>query len=162
MRDRPLVYLAGPLGFTEPGRRFHDEVVVPAVRAAGFDVADPWTGGGDIETALGIVDHDERRRALVRANRAAGAANASMIDRADGVLAVLDGSDVDSGTAAEIGYAAALEVPVVGWRSDLRDSGDNEATVVNLQVEHFIERSGGVIESSLDGAIAALSAAVAG
>jgi nucleoside 2-deoxyribosyltransferase len=158
MDDRPVVYLAGPLGFTEPGRRFHDEVVVTAVRAAGFEVADPWAGGGAIEAARGIADHDERRRALARANRAAAEDNAAMIEDADGVLAVLDGADVDSGTAAEIGYAAALEVPVVGWRSDLRNSGDNEATVVNLQVEYFIDRSGGVIETSLDAALAALAA----
>jgi hypothetical protein len=44
-------------------------------------------------------------------------------------------------------------------RTDFRPSGDNEATVVNLQVEWFIEASGGAIEPSLDLALARLSAA---
>src|SRR4051794_21133183 len=61
-----------------------------------------------------------------------------MIRLAAAVLAVLDGADVDSGTAAEIGYAAALGIPVVGLRTDLRVTGDNAATIVNLQVEFFL------------------------
>jgi len=74
------------------------------------------------------------------------------------VLALLDGSDVDSGTAAEIGYAAALARPVVGLRSDIRTAGDNEAAIVNLQVEWFIEASGGRLTGTLDTAVAALLA----
>jgi nucleoside 2-deoxyribosyltransferase len=74
------------------------------------------------------------------------------------VLALLDGADVDSGTAAEIGFAAALGIPIVGVRLDFRPSGDNEATVVNLQVAHFIEASGGCIVRALADAVAALVA----
>ena len=80
-----------------------------------------------------------------------------MIRACDGVLAVLDGSDVDSGTAAEIGFAAALGKPVVGVRTDLRITGDNEATLVNLQVEWFIIDGGGNLFTDLDAAIAALT-----
>jgi nucleoside 2-deoxyribosyltransferase len=72
------------------------------------------------------------------------------------VLAVLDGSDVDSGTAAEVGFAAALALPVVGLRTDVRVAGDNEATTVNLQIERFIRASGGEIALSLKQAIDAL------
>lgn len=36
------------------------------------------------------------------------------------MLAILDGQDVDSGTAAEIGYAFARRKPIVGYRGDLR------------------------------------------
>jgi nucleoside 2-deoxyribosyltransferase len=79
-----------------------------------------------------------------------------MIREAAGVLAVLDGYDVDSGTAAEIGYAAALGRPVVGLRSDLRITGDNEETLVNLQVEWFIAESGGDLATDLPGAIRTL------
>ncbi len=39
---------------------------------------------------------------------------------ADVVVAVLDGPDVDSGVAFEMGYAYALGVPVVGLRTDFR------------------------------------------
>jgi len=65
------------------------------------------------------------------------------------MLAVLDGTDVDSGTAAEIGYAAALNKKICGYRGDFRKSGDNEGSVINLQVEYFILSSGGQIVSDL-------------
>ena len=91
-------------------------------------------------------------------NRRIGARNAEMIRECSGVLAVLDGSDVDSGTAAEIGYAAALGRSVIGLRSDIRTAGDNEAAVVNLQVEWFIEASGGRLTTTLEEAISALLA----
>jgi nucleoside 2-deoxyribosyltransferase len=73
------------------------------------------------------------------------------------VLAFLDGPDVDSGTAAEIGYAAALPRPIVGIRTDTRVSGDNEAALVNLQVEWFVVDSGGTLWCDLDDAVVALA-----
>ena len=94
-------------------------------------------------------------------NRAIGGRNAELISDAAGVLAFLDGPDVDSGTAAEIGYAAALHKPIVGIRSDFRVSGDNEATVVNLQVEWFVADSGGTIVGELDAGLRALAQALA-
>jgi nucleoside 2-deoxyribosyltransferase len=63
----------------------------------------------------------------------------------DVVLANLDGQDVDSGTAAEIGYAFAKGKPIIGYRGDLRLSSDNVGLTVNLQVEFFIRESGGEI-----------------
>ena len=45
----------------------------------------------------------------------------------------------------EIGYAAAIGTVVVGYRTDWRRAGDNEAAVVNLQLVYFIEASGGTI-----------------
>jgi hypothetical protein len=102
-------------------------------------------------------DDPERRQLLGGTNRRVGQRNAELIRNAVGVLAVLDGDDVDSGTAAEIGYAAALRRPIVGLRTDLRVSGDNEATLVNLQVEWFIFESGGTLTTALDDAIGALA-----
>ena len=154
------IYAAGPLGFTEATRPFHDEVLVPALRARGAEVLDPWTGGAAIEAALAIEDPGARVAALQAANREVAQANEEMIRRCDGVLAVLDGTDVDSGTAAEVGFAAALGRPVVGWRSDVRSAGDNEGAIVNLQVQHFVEVTGGRIERSLDAAIDLLVALV--
>jgi nucleoside 2-deoxyribosyltransferase len=144
-----LVYLAGPAGFTEAGRVHHQQVVVPAVVAAGLGVLDPWAVQGPPGGIAGTPGSTQRLAALRTMNRQIGRRNAEMIRRCAAVLAVLDGSDVDSGTAAEIGYAAALARPVVGLRTDTRCSGDNEASVVNLQVEWFIEESGGVVSGSL-------------
>lgn len=53
------------------------------------------------------------------------------IDSADAILCILDGPDVDSGTAIEMGYAFARNKPIVGFRSDFRASEDNG---VNLMV----------------------------
>jgi nucleoside 2-deoxyribosyltransferase len=141
------IYLAGPSGFTEPGRRYHEEHVIPAVRAAGFDCLDPWAGAAP------------RTRAE---NRRAGRANQAMIDACAAVLAILDGPDVDSGTAAEIGYAAAIGRPVVGLRTDIRMSGENRAALVNLQVAWFVEHSGGTIVTTLPAAVAELEARAVG
>lgn len=74
-----------------------------------------------------------------------GKMNQDSIDSCDVVFAVLDGPDVDSGTASEIGYAYARKKLIVGYRGDFRLSADNEGGVVNLQVEHFIRSSGGTI-----------------
>src|ERR1051325_4485539 len=78
-----------------------------------------------------------------------GGNNASAIDRCDAVFAILDGVDVDSGTASEIGYAFARGKPILGYRGDCRLSADNEGATVNLQVEFFIRKSGGTIITTL-------------
>ena len=76
------------------------------------------------------------------------------------VLANLDGQDVDSGTAAEIGYAFAKGKPIIGYRGDLRLSSDNVGLTVNLQVEFFIRESGGEIVTSASTIPAALARVV--
>jgi hypothetical protein len=43
------------------------------------------------------------------------------LDRCDAVVAILDGSDSDSGTCIEMAYARARGKPVIGVRTDLRD-----------------------------------------
>ena len=159
METRPKLYLAGPLGFTESGRLYHETVLVPAVVEAGFEPLDPWDVVEEIAAVFALPVGDPHRvEQLPGVNRRIGARNAEMIRECSGVLALLDGSDVDSGTAAEIGYAAARGTPVIGLRSDIRTAGDNEAAVVNLQVEWFVEESGGRLTSTLEEAIAALLA----
>jgi nucleoside 2-deoxyribosyltransferase len=140
---------------------YSETVLLPAVRTAGFEPLDPWDVDDDVVHVFGLErDDPERRARLADVNRLVGQRNAELIRSAAGLLAILDGDDVDSGTAAEIGYAAALSCPVVGLRSDLRISGDNEATLVNLQVEWFVLESGGSLATTLDDALTALRAAV--
>jgi nucleoside 2-deoxyribosyltransferase len=147
MGVHPRVYLAGPLGFSEAGRHFHHGVLVPFVRGLGYEVLDPWALGDArrIAAVQRMPDGAARRAAWRRLNRQIGATNRAAIDRAQGVLAILDGPDVDSGTAAEIGYAFARGKLIVGYRGDFRLSADNEGGMVNLQVEFFIRQSGGTI-----------------
>ena len=147
MNDRRRIYIAGPLGFSEAGRHFYTSVLVPFVGSLGYDVADPWTltDARKIEAVQAMPQGPDRREAWRRLNEEIGANNRAAIDDARGLLAILDGADVDSGTAAEIGYAFARGKVIVGYRGDSRVSADNEGGVINLQVEYFIRQSGGTI-----------------
>jgi nucleoside 2-deoxyribosyltransferase len=141
------VYVASPLGFSQAGRHFYDTVLLPLVRGLGFEVLDPWSLTDPLRIAAvqAMPYGAERREAWRRVNREIGATNRAAIDGARGVVAVLDGVDVDSGTAAEIGYAFARGKLIVGYRGDFRLSADNEGGTVNAQVEYFIRESGGTI-----------------
>ena len=147
MSVKPRIYMAGPLGFSEAGRHFYHGVLLPFVSGLGNEVIDPWTltDPRKIEAVERMAYGPERREAWRTLNREIARNNTAGIDRADGVVAVLDGTDVDSGTAAEIGYAFARGKRIVGYRGDFRLSADNEGSIVNLQVEFFIRESGGII-----------------
>lgn len=54
------------------------------------------------------------------------------VDGSDLIVAVLDGGDVDSGTAWEIGYAYAKGKPIIGLRTDFRALSNG---IVNLMIE---------------------------
>lgn len=153
------VYLAGPLGFSEAGRYFLYSRAVPDLRNAGIVVLDPWklTDTEVIEQASTLPYGEERRLRWAEVSRTIGENNVAAIARATALIAFLDGADVDSGTAAEIGYAAARNKTILGYRSDFRLSGDNEGVSVNLQVEHFILASGGVIHSRWDDVLRAIT-----
>lgn len=94
------LYFAGPL-FTTPERMWNAEVT-SALRAAGHEVFLPQENepGRD---APGIF-----------------AADVGGIDWADGVVAIMDGPDPESGTAWEVGYAFGTKKPVILVRTDLR------------------------------------------
>lgn len=150
------VYVASPLGFSEPGRHYLTEVLHPRLTAAGWSVLDPWDDQtGLVAKTMAFPAGAARNEALIRMSRTIGERNRGLLAAADAVLAILDGPDVDSGTAAEVGWAAAHKTPVVGWRSDFR-LADHEAAPVNLQVEDFVLASGGRLVATLDDAIAAL------
>jgi nucleoside 2-deoxyribosyltransferase len=141
------IYLAGPLGFSEAGRAFMP-MLKRALKAGGHRVIDPFALT-DTSAVQRMRYGAAKRAAWRKLNRAIGAANREAIDECDAVLAVLDGVDVDSGTASEIGYAFARGKPILGYRGDFRLSADNEGGAVNLQVEYFIRESGGDIVTEL-------------
>jgi nucleoside 2-deoxyribosyltransferase len=141
------IYLAGPLGFSEAGRLFHESVIRPRIEALGHVALDPWTlNDPAVIAAVADLPYGPERRDRWRdLNVRIGRNNTEAIDACDLVFAVIDGPDVDSGTAAEIGYAYARGKTILGYRGDFRLSA-----AVNLQVEYFIRGSGGVIISSID------------
>jgi nucleoside 2-deoxyribosyltransferase len=141
------IYTAGPLGFSEAGRAFHEGTVIPALVGLGHKILDPWklTDQRKIDLIQKMPYGAAKRDAWRRLNVEIGQNNRVAIDRCDVVFAVLDGVDVDSGTAAEIGYAFARGKAILGYRGDFRLSADNDGSVINLQVEYFIRQSGGDI-----------------
>ena len=145
------LYIASPLGFSEVGRLFMEEKIFPMIRSLGYGIIDPWvlTDQKKIDKALNMPYGIEKKEAWKELNKEIGKNNKEGIDRCWGVLAVLDGVDVDSGTASEVGYAAAQSKPILGYRGDFRLSADNEGSIVNLQVEYFIRLNGGEIVSTL-------------
>ena len=148
---RPRSYVASPLGFSEAGREYYATRYLPAL-AEHVEPVDPW--------ALSAPAEFERAAASGRSGEfglEVGARNAAAIRSAQLLIAQLDGQEVDAGTAAEVGYAAAAGLICLGVRSDLRCSGE-PGMRVNLQLEAFIALSGGFIAGSLDELVARLAA----
>jgi len=115
------VYLAAPL-FSEAecdfNRKLRDELI-----NAGFNVFLPQEDSNNVK---GMLD-----RQKIIFNK-----NLKGIEKSDIIVAVIDGADVDSGTAWEIGFAFAKGKPVLGLRTDFRTLGI-EGTV-NLMIERSV------------------------
>ena len=150
--EKIKIYLAGPLGFSEAGSTFYYEKLVPAISKLGLQYFDPWNTKlyGRIRNTASMKYGIRKKNEWMKLNFEIGKLNRQNIETCDLVIAVLDGSDIDSGTAAEIGYAVAHGKRVIGYRGDIRLSSDNEGCMVNLQVEYLIKYSGGLITGSLD------------
>lgn len=96
------VYIAGPDVFRPDAATWAAEVHAQC-RALGLEALVPLDG--EASTAAGIYDN-----------------NIAMIAAADVVVANLNpfrGAEPDSGTCFEVGFAAALGKPVIGYASDL-------------------------------------------
>lgn len=154
LRPQPKCYVASPLGFSEGGRFYYNEVYLPALSQVVSPI-DPWSVATADEIAEARIQGRDREMMLTIGRR-----NVAAIRDCALLAAYLDGQELDSGTVAEIGFAAGIGLPCFGLRTDLRESGD-VGMAVNLQVETFILESGGRISSSLDGLIEDLRAATA-
>jgi nucleoside 2-deoxyribosyltransferase len=148
---RPRCYVASPLGFSEAGREYYARRDLPAL-AEHVEPVDPWALASPEEFAAARARGDEHALGID-----VGARNARAIRGAQLLIAQLDGQEVDAGTAAEVGYAAALGLPCLGLRSDLRASGE-PGMRVNLQLEAFVVLSGGFVAGSLGELLARLAA----
>ena len=153
-RVRPRCYLASPLGFTEAGRDYYARVYLPALGSV-VEPVDPWA-----LTAPEEFDEARRRGRLGELALTVGRRNVEAIRSCRLLTAHLDGQEVDAGTAAEVGYAAALGLRCFGLRADLRQSGE-EGVEVNLQLATFISDSGGRILATLPQLVQALADAAA-
>ncbi len=150
-RRRPRCYVASPLGFTEAGRSYLADVYLPAL-ATVVEPVDPWALTTEHEVAAAQRVGRERELWLDVGRR-----NAEAIRSCTVLAAYLEGQEPDSGTVAELGFAAALGLTCFGLRSDLRQAGEG-GVALNLQVEAFVVGSGGVICPGLTALVAALAA----
>ena len=145
------IYLASPLGFSAEGRLYIKEILRPELeKLENVSLTDPW--------AEVLAQSDEQligAALLLRSEEAVKIClnNFDRIDKADIVLANLNGADPDSGTCVEIGYAFAKGKMVIGYRTDFRLSGDCVGLHVNMQVEAAITRSEGEVFDTLDQAL---------
>jgi nucleoside 2-deoxyribosyltransferase len=151
MSLRPRCYVASPLGFTEAGRTYYTEVLLPAL-ATVVEPIDPWALSTAAEVADALAAGSGRDMWLELGRRNARAINSSEV-----LVAFLEGQELDSGTVAELGYAAALGKRCYGLRSDLRQAGES-GMAVNLQVEALVIGSGGLIADTLAALVEALTA----
>jgi nucleoside 2-deoxyribosyltransferase len=138
----PILYYAGPL-FTEAERHWNAtnvatlrallpgwQVLVPQEFCAAFDSG-----------ASGKPNYAK-----------VAAACLEHLARASVVLAILDGSDADSGTCFEAGWAVARNIPVVGLRTDWRPAEDGAANCMLTRTCHSVVRT-------IDAAITAVETA---
>ena len=138
------IYLAASM-FTPYERSFLDDCA-GRLRAEGFEVFVPHEHG--------LVGRDATPEAVF-------AVDAGGVESADAVLAVLDGSSVDDGTACEIGLFHGLKQRdperkgVVGLLTDLRGERRGDFAI-NLFVRGCIDASGGAVVNSLDDSLAIL------
>ncbi|MEI7744540.1 MAG: nucleoside 2-deoxyribosyltransferase [Chloroflexota bacterium] len=109
------LYLAGPL-FTTPERDWNTALAAVLV-AAGHEVFLPQAHEAPEPTGPAIFRKDLEG-----------------LDWAEGVVAVMDGPDPDSGTCWECGYAYARNKPVVLVRTDFRRPGDLRSIPYNAML----------------------------
>ena len=118
------VYLAGPL-FNVAERRFlaalrDDLNALPGVRAL-------WPGDLFVDDDLEALG--EGAKTHIFQGCVTGLAGCDL------VVAWLDGTQVDDGTAWELGHAHALGLPAWGLRTDFRRAGDTAHSLVNCMIE---------------------------
>ena len=155
------VYLASPLGFS-PEYDGYRHRIKEKLQQQGCTVLDPWDQGQfgpEIAETERITSVSDRLAIYMAIATKIGHCNEMLIREADLLMAVLDGLEVDSGTASEVGFAAALGKKCYGLRTDLRDSGDFAGLPFNLQVLHFITSTGGKVFRSIEEIIVSCPAA---
>ena len=156
--NKLIVYVASPFGFCDVTREWHREILLPRLAGLGVEIIDPWE---KVIDATSSEMYEASKTMPHEVAMAIGKINSDSLNRCDAVFAILDGSNVDDGTAAEIGFAAAKNKIVIGYRGDCRFATEVLSCKVNLQVEAFIERSGGRVYDNLDVALLHVAALVA-
>ena len=152
---RLKVYLSTGLGFNKWGKTYMDQVLVPKLLEAGMDPINPWylVNSEEKERVFSMPTGPERDLAEKALRTKVAASNRIGIDMCHVLIAVLDGLNLNPGTIAELSYAVGKGKVVFAWRANTLEFADEKAPL-NLQVEYFIEHSGGQMVTDLDELIA--------
>ncbi len=131
------IYLANQLGFSTVGHKALTHII-QELENINCQVYEPL---------------EETRKALERGMAFSatniGKLNETAMVQSDLMVAILDGGhQVDDGVASEIGYCTAMKKKIFGLRTDIRTC-DSTSSTVNIQIEYFIEKSGGKICTTL-------------
>ena len=119
------VYIAASL-FNE-GELDYNLKVAKAVEAAGYDVDLPQAYRGNTEAL-----YDQCIEG---------------VERADAILAILNGPDTDSGTSFECGLARGMGKFIVGLRNDVRE---NHVDGLNVMLRYGVTLLSTTIESAIE------------
>jgi nucleoside 2-deoxyribosyltransferase len=138
----PIIYLAGPL-FSEAERQWHR-----ATRSAILAEADK-RGRHDIEIVwpYELISKEETASLGDKARHEIFRRCIEGLEKSDMLVAMLDGAQVDDGTAWEIGYfyaAKSTRGKIIGIRTDFRNAGESAGATVNAMIEvscHVIVQS---------------------
>lgn len=126
------LYLAGPL-FSEAERDWHiktKRLLIEKATELCKDVEIIWPYELITLSEIESLGNDARFEIFKRCKEA--------LDKTDIVVALLDGTQVDDGTAWEIGYFYGIKSPgskIIGIRTDFRNAGDSKNAIVNAMIE---------------------------
>ncbi len=130
------IYQAGPL-FTEAEQAWHRGLktnieIIMNQHALDWQVV--WPFELFPENILASLSEEEKKYHICQGCIAS-------LQKADMVIALLDGTQVDDGTAFEIGYYNALQKgPIYGIRTDFRNGGDTGHSLVNCMIEASLDK----------------------
>jgi nucleoside 2-deoxyribosyltransferase len=153
------LYFAAPL-FTTAERAFN-KALAARLEAGGHEVFLPQERGPSDEHDAPNGGEGATPRARSMSARAILEKNLRGLDWAEGVVAVMDGTDPDSGTAWECGYAYARGKPTVMVRTDLRAAGDTDGSPYNAMLSGSADARVDIALASIDEAAEAILAALA-
>jgi len=132
------IYLAGPI-FSEAERSWRRNL-----NAAVEELAQSKAKNIKVIFPYDLIGQDEVASLGAKAKDKIFEACRSSLDTADVLVALLDGSQVDDGTAWEIGYFYAKTQgktsPIIGIRTDFRRAGESEHSKVNAMIDASCDR----------------------
>ena len=130
MKERKIVYLANPYGFSEQQRASLLPTLIQALEAIGLEVWEPFERNNN--EAIGLPGRAYR----------IGQRDKRDVEQADAIFAVVNGVPPDEGVMVELGMAIALGKPTFLFRDDFRRAADSDEYPLNLMMFTGLPRLG--------------------